>query len=69
MTFGTRLYELWKQMQSQWSPDPLERCRWIKFPAMRRSLTVYLEANAAPLLRSLVGYGIICPHKCCESLV
>ena len=35
--FLTRWYELWKQIESQWSSDPLERCRWVKFPAMRQS--------------------------------
>lgn len=37
MTFWTRLYELWEQIGSQWSSDPLERCRWIKFPSKRQS--------------------------------
>ena len=37
MMFWTRCCELWKQIESQWSSDPLERCRWIKFPATRQS--------------------------------
>jgi len=35
--FIVRLYEFWKQIQSQWSSDPLQRCRWIKFPSVRQS--------------------------------
>ena len=35
--FLRRLRELWRQLCSQWSSDPLERCRWIKFPAARHS--------------------------------
>ena len=31
------LNDWWKQVQSQWSSDPLERCRWIKFPVTRQS--------------------------------
>ena len=31
------LIDFWKQIQSQWSSDPLERCRWIRFPAIRKS--------------------------------
>ena len=31
------LCELWQQIRSQWSSDPLERCRWIKLPAARHS--------------------------------
>jgi len=31
------LVNFWKQIRSQWSSDPLERCRWIKFPATRQS--------------------------------
>jgi putative endonuclease len=37
MTFWTQLYEWWKQVRSQWSSDPLERCRWVKFPSTRQS--------------------------------
>ena len=37
MTFWTRLCELWRQIWSQCSSDPLERCRWIKFPSTRQS--------------------------------
>lgn len=37
MKFLAHLRELWRQVRSQWSSDPLERCRWIKFPAIRRS--------------------------------
>jgi putative endonuclease len=37
MTFWNRLNELWRQVRSQWSSDPLERCRWIKFPSTRQS--------------------------------
>ena len=39
MTFWTRCRELWEQIRSQWSSEPLERCRWVKFPSMRRSLS------------------------------
>ena len=37
MKYWDRLYKLWHQIRSQWSSDPLERCRWIKFPAVRMS--------------------------------
>ena len=37
MMFLRGLRELWRQLCSQWSSDPLERCRWIKFPAARHS--------------------------------
>ena len=37
MTFWNRLCTWGRQIWSQWSSDPLERCRWIKFPATRRS--------------------------------
>jgi putative endonuclease len=37
MTMGTQLCEWWNKIRSQWSSDPLERCRWIKFPSTRRS--------------------------------
>jgi len=37
MTFGTQLCKWWNQIWSQWSSDPLERCRWIKFPSTRQS--------------------------------
>ena len=39
MTFWAWLNELRQQLCSQWSSDPLERCRWIKFPAIRQSLS------------------------------
>ena len=32
-----RLWNFWQQIRSQWSSDPLERCRWIKFPSIRQS--------------------------------
>ena len=31
------LVNFWKQIWSQWSSDPLERCRWIRFPSTRKS--------------------------------
>jgi len=31
------MIDCWKQIQSQWSSDPLERCRWVRFPAIRQS--------------------------------
>ena len=31
------LINFWHQLRSQWSADPLERCRWIRFPATRKS--------------------------------
>ena len=37
MTFWDRLCQWWKQIRSQWSSDPLERSRWIKFPSTRQS--------------------------------
>jgi putative endonuclease len=37
MTFWTRLRQCWKQIRSQWSFDPLERCRWVKLPSIRQS--------------------------------
>ena len=37
MTFWNRLCNWGQQIRSQWSSDPLERCRWIKFPATRHS--------------------------------
>ena len=37
MRFLRRLRELWQKIRSQCSSDPLERCRWIKFPAARHS--------------------------------
>jgi len=27
----------WKQIRSQWSAEPLERCRWVRFPTTRQS--------------------------------
>lgn len=37
--FWKRLINLWEQILSQWSSDPLERCRWIKFPVIRKSVS------------------------------
>ena len=37
MTPWNKLCKLWQQLCSQLSSDPLERCRWTKFPATRRS--------------------------------
>ena len=37
MMFLRGLRELWQQLRSRCSSDPLERCRWIKFPAARHS--------------------------------
>jgi len=37
MTFWNRLRNWGQQIWSQWSSDPLERCRWIKFSATRQS--------------------------------
>lgn len=37
MTYWRRWCKLWEQIRSQWSSDPLERCRWIKFPVVRQS--------------------------------
>jgi len=37
MNVWRRLLEFWQQLCSQWSSDPLERCRWVKFPAARHS--------------------------------
>ena len=31
------LIDFWKQIRSQWSSDPLERCRWIRFPSTRKT--------------------------------
>jgi len=36
-TFWGRLRKLWEQMRSQCSSDPLERCRWVKFPVFLHS--------------------------------
>ena len=37
MTFWNRLCQWGQQIRSQFSSDPLERCRWIKFPSTRQS--------------------------------
>ena len=37
MRFWRGLYQRWRRILSQWSSDPLERCRWIKFPVARHS--------------------------------
>ena len=37
MKFFAHLSEFWHRIWSQWSSDPLERCRWIKFPSVRQS--------------------------------
>ena len=37
MTFWTWLRQCWEQIRSQCSSDPLERCRWVKFPSIRQS--------------------------------
>jgi len=37
MFFWKQLQGWWQQLRSQCSSDPLERCRWIKFPAARHS--------------------------------
>lgn len=39
MTFWNRLIRWGQQIRSQLSSDPLERCRWIKFPSTRQSLS------------------------------
>ena len=36
-TFWSRLCKLWGQLLSQCSNDPLERCRWIRFPVSLHS--------------------------------
>ena len=37
MTLWNRLRKWGQQIWSQRSSDPLERCRWVKFPAIRQS--------------------------------
>jgi putative endonuclease len=37
MMFWNHLCKLWRKIRSQLSSDPLERCRWIKFPSVRQS--------------------------------
>jgi putative endonuclease len=37
MTISERVIDFWHQLRSQWSSDPLERCRWIRFPSTRQS--------------------------------
>ena len=37
MTFWIRIGQWWRQIRSQWSFDPLTRCRLIKFPSTRQS--------------------------------
>jgi putative endonuclease len=37
MTFWTWLRQWWGQVRPLWSSDPLERCRWVKFPSIRQS--------------------------------
>ena len=39
MRLWSQLRECWRRVRSQWSSDPLERCRWIKFPSTRRSFS------------------------------
>jgi putative endonuclease len=66
MTLWNQLYTWWKQVRSQWSSDPLKRCRWIKFPSTRQSrsdnpkdhLARAGEDAAANYLRSK-GYTIL----------
>ena len=38
-TLRQRLNEFWHQVRSHWSSDPLEQCRWIKFPSRLHSLS------------------------------
>jgi putative endonuclease len=66
MTFWTRLCELWRQVRSQWSSDPLERCRWIKFPSIRQSRSekpkdqlARIGENAAEHFLATKGYTIL----------
>jgi len=60
------LIDFWKQIGSQWSSDPLERCRWIKFPATRQSRSEKQKdqlaragEDAAALYLSAKGYTIL----------
>ncbi|MDR0327043.1 MAG: YraN family protein [Planctomycetaceae bacterium] len=66
MTFWKRLYVWWKQILSQWSSDPLERCRWIKFPSTRQSRSDHPKdilartgENAAAQFLLSKGYTIL----------
>ena len=37
MRFIAQFYEFCRLIQSQWSSDPLQRCRWVRFPSVRQS--------------------------------
>ena len=39
LTLWNQVCECWKRVRSQWSSDPIERCRWIQFPSTRKSLS------------------------------
>jgi putative endonuclease len=58
MTFWTQLCEWWNQMRSQWSSDPLERCRWIKFPSTRRSRSENSKDRQARAGEDVAAYSL-----------
>ena len=47
MTLWKRCCEWWKQIRSQWSSEPLERCRWVKFPSTRQSRSEHSKDRRA----------------------
>ena len=60
------LMNFWHQLRSQWSSDPLERCRWIRFPATRQSRSegekdqlARAGEDAAALYLASKGYVIL----------
>ena len=65
------LFDCWRQIQSQWSSDPLERCRWIRFPSTRKSRSegekdqlARAGEDAAAQCLSSKGYAILHRNIC-----
>jgi putative endonuclease len=68
MSLWARLYKLWEQVRLQWSSDPLDRCRRIKFPATRQSRSEkpkdqQARAGEEAAARHLTGKGYAILHQ------
>jgi putative endonuclease len=63
-----KISQWWQQLRSQWSSDPLERCRWVKFPSVRQSRSdkpkdQLARAGEEAAEQFLVSKGYIILHR------